>query len=324
MRFMVMNLSDNSFNSIALKRQEPLWRHSTWKIGGPADFLVEPSSISELVAALEFAATNDLPRLIIGGGSNLLFADAGYRGLVVKLGDSLAQILVDDTQLEAQAGAASSSLAWRASESGLSGIEHVVGIPGTLGGLLCMNGGSLRKSIGEVVIWVDVLREHGAIERLPVQECGFEYRTSRFQSENMVIVGARLQLIPQPASSVRAEMVRIIDDRRRFPLALPSCGSVFKGSSELFAAIGAPGQAIEACGLKGSQIGQVQVSPVHANFITNLGLGSACEILQLMARVRSAVHARFGCWMQAEVRYVCPNGQVVPAHEAIEELRHGL
>lgn len=303
--------------ALSMRTGEPLWRHSSWRIGGAADYFCEPTDRSELTRALAFARQSGLPHLVIGQGTNLLFADEGYRGVVIKIGRAFAHVQIEDTVVEAEAGVLVCRLARRSGQAGLSGIEHIVGIPGTLGGLIVMNGGSLRKSIGDRLQWVEFMDPQGQTSRCPASECGFAYRSSRFQTDDgLVILRARLILERRSVPDIRRWMLRILRDRRRkFPRKLPNCGSVFKSSPELLALAKPPGRMIEECGLKGRRVGDAEVSPLHANFINNIGKASSGDTLKLICEIREAVHGRFGVWLEAEVKYVMPQGDIVPAHQ---------
>ncbi|MCB9911366.1 MAG: UDP-N-acetylmuramate dehydrogenase [Planctomycetes bacterium] len=299
---------------LRLRRGEQLACHSSWRIGGPADFFIEPHSLAELRAALDFADKQGLPHLIIGQGTNLLFADAGYRGLIIKLGRSFAGCRFEAEEVVVDAGILVCRLARMACQRGLAGLEHAVGIPGTLGGLIVMNGGSLRHSISENLLWVEVLDGRGDVGRISNSECGFAYRRSRFQVESSVILRARLCLRPGRTAEIRRDMLKVLRERRRkFPRKLPNCGSVFKSTPELFETLGPPGRIIEDVGCKGLRSGNAEVSRLHANFIVNRGGATASDVLGLIARVRGAAHARAGVWLDAEVGYVCESGQILPA-----------
>ncbi len=297
-------------------RREPLSAHSTWKIGGPADFFIEPSDLGELRESLAFSHESNIPFLIIGEGSNLLFADDGFRGLVIKLGKHLSTVTVDGTRVEAQAGVLACRLARACCKAGLAGLEHIVGIPGTLGGLVVMNGGSMRRGIGENITAVEVMDEHGRLQTLRQDQCEFGYRASRFQHCGGIIVRVHLELQVGDTPTIRKQMLKILAERRRkFPRKLPNCGSVFKSSPELFETVGPPGKVIEQCGFKGKRLGDAEVSPLHANFIVNRGAATARDVLQLIREIRSTVMDRFGVAMDAEAKYVSPDGRIVPAHE---------
>jgi UDP-N-acetylmuramate dehydrogenase len=298
--------------------REPLRDHGTWKIGGPADLLVQPASVEQLSGLLRYVNEHRIPRVIIGDGSNLLFDDAGFRGVVIRIGRPLSALHIAGTVIRVEAGIAVPRLARAAGLAGLVGLEHIVGIPASLGGLICMNGGSLRRNIGDVVRTVRAVDPAGELHNMSREECGFAYRTSAFQTSNRVVVGADLVLDRGDRREIRRAMSRILRERRRkFPRHRPNCGSVFVVSDELRERYGPPGKVIEDTGLKGLTVGHCEVSRKHANFIVHSGRGSSTDVRELIRRVRAAVHERTGFWMRCEVRYVPPEGNIRPLHEAL-------
>jgi len=302
---------------VACRRGVPMREHTTWRIGGPADVLVEPATRAQFLAGLHAARRAAVPVVVMGRGSNLLFADEGVRGAVFIAGPKLAGIRVEGCRLDAEAGALVCRVALAACRRGLAGLEHVVGIPGTMGGLVAMNGGSRQRSIGDVLDWAEACGCDGTIRRFDRAACRFAYRDSRFLRESSwTILRCSLQLVPGERAAIRREMLEILRERRRkFRRKEPSCGSVFKSTPELHARIGPPGKIIESCGLKGLRKGEAEVSPFHANFIVNLGRARASDVLALIRAIRKEVHARHGVWLETEARYVHPRGETVPAHE---------
>ena len=295
----------------------PLADYCTWRMGGPADLLVEPASAAQLARVLQRCHAQGLPCVIIGEGSNLLFDDAGVRGVVVRLGPAFASLHIAGTRITADAGVHVADLAWAAQRAGLAGLEHAVGIPGTLGGLVAMNGGSRRQAIGDVIVRVSAVDRAGAMLEFSCSACGFGYRTSVFQHNDCIVVGAELDLPRGDPAAIKAAMEADLAERdAKFPLELPSCGSVFKNSDAMYAAFGPPGKVIEDTQLKGLTVGQCQVSHKHANFFVNLGGATAADMLALIGQVRARVLARTGMAMECEVRYVSPQGAIMPAHEA--------
>ena len=284
---------------------EPLRNHCTWRIGGPADCLVEPSSWEQVAAVLRYAGDCGIPAVVIGKGSNLLFDDAGLRGVVVKIGRRLARFTISGTTIRAQSGVSASRIARAAGLAGLSGLEHIVGIPGTLGGLVFMNGGSLRKEIGDSIVGVRTMDRRGNMRVLRREECEFGYRHSRFQNEDCVVTEATMELVPGRRSAILAEMLAILRERRRkLPMTLPNCGSVFRNDPQLYEAFGPPGKIIEGLGLKGLRIGGAMVDVKHANFIVNVGSARAADVLALVARIRERMHERLGVTLPCEAEYV--------------------
>ncbi len=302
----------------SVRFDEPLRDLGNWRIGGPADLLVEPHHTDHILRLLEGTREAGLPLVVIGDGCNLLFGDEGVRGVVMKIGRHISQLDIDGETIRAEAGIWIPGLARAVGAAGLTGIEHVVGIPSTLGGLIVMNGGSLRRSIGEVVEWVDVIERDGRRHRIPGDECGFGRRTSRFQTSDSIVIGAELSCARGDRREIRRRMLEILGDRRRkFPLKLPNCGSVFVSGGDIYHEFGPPGAVIEQAGLKGLRIGDAEVSHLHANYIVNRGRARAVEVLEVIDRVRRTVFKSTGIWMDCEVRFVSPDGDIRPAHEVL-------
>ena len=207
-------------------------------------------------------------------------------------------------------------------QAGLTGIERTCGIPGTLGGLICMNGGSQRHGIGEVIVSVTSVDAEGAIRHRSREDCAFAYRHSVFQSNNEVIAGAMLRLEPAAdRGAVRREMLEILGSRRRkFPQKEPNCGSVFVSNPAMYAEYGPPGAMIERLGFKECRVGGAMVSPHHANFIVNVGNATAIDVLSLIAKIKVAVLADTGYAMEVEARFVTVEGEILPADANTEIL----
>ncbi len=296
---------------------EPLAVHTSWQIGGPADLMVEPASLAHVAAVIGFVRRHGIPLLVIGQGTNLLFDDAGMRGVVLKLGDNLSRIEITGNRITAEAGVWVPGLARRAMLAGLGGLEHTIGIPGTLGGLVLMNGGSQRCGIGDNVRRVWVVDREGCERTLTREECHFSYRHSALQGTGAVVVKVELECERSEPHLIRRAMLEDLRERRRkFPRKQPNCGSVFLSTSAMHASVGPPGKIIEDAGLKGARIGQAEVSPQHANFIVNLGGATSRDVLSLIAHIRRVVFERIGFELCCEVRYVNTAGELMPAHLA--------
>ncbi len=296
---------------------EPLARHCSWEIGGPADLLLEPRNAAQVSVIVAFAARHNIPLLVIGQGTNLLFDDRGVRGIVLKIGSAMDHLTIDGNRIVADAGAWVPEVARKAAKAGLVGLEHAIGIPGTLGGLVLMNGGSHRKGIGDNVRRVWVVDRDGREAILSREDCSFSYRHSALQESGGVIVRVELECRQGNPALVRREMIGDLRDRRRkFPRKQPNCGSVFLSTSQMHATVGPPGKIIEDAGLKGARIGNAQVSVQHANFIVNLGGATSADVLSLIARIRQVVFQKIGFDMHCEVRYVRPDACILPADQA--------
>lgn len=292
----------------ALQAHVMLAPYSWWKVGGPADYFIEAEGVRHLQTIIRELRAREMPFCVIGQGTNLLFDDRGYRGCVVRIVSGLSGLGIDGSRITVEAGCWVPHLARFAAKHGLSGLEHTIGIPASVGGLVCMNGGSQRKNIGELIESVTVLTPENEIRTDHVAECGFGYRQSRYQASGDIILSAVLRFERRRSyAEQRAEMLQILRERnQKFPRKMPSCGSVFKSSPELYEAYGPPGKIIEDLGFKGNIRGKIQVSPAHANFIVNLGGGASSDVLNLVQEIHAAVLQKTGLSMQPEFLYVHP------------------
>ncbi len=301
---------------------ESLANHSSWQIGGVADLFVEPATVAQVATVVTYTQQFSIPLVVIGQGTNLLFADAGLRGVVMKIGAKMASVEISGNNIQASAGIWVPQLAQLAQRAGLAGLEHCIGIPGTIGGLVLMNGGSQRKGIGENIVTVTVVTTAGEVQRLSCKECHFGYRRSALQGSGAVIVGVELSCPNGEKRQIRREMITDLKTRRgKFPRKLPNCGSVFLSTAAMHASVGPPGKIIEEAGMKGLRIGAAEVSTMHANFIVNLGGAKALDVLQIIRQVRQEIHNRIQFELDCEVRYVGVTGDIVPAHIAADGLR---
>lgn len=288
---------------------------SRWRIGGRCDLLIEPASREALAYALHHLSQAGVTPVIIGDGSNLLFDDEGVRGVIIKIGKELSRVSLKGVSAKAEAGIWTPFFARRIGNKGLTGIEHTVGIPGTLGGLVVMNGGSLRKGIGDNITAVTCLDFQGKEFLLSHEECQFSYRSSSLQKRELIVVEAEFIFAQKAPALIRREMIEIMASRRKkFPLRLPNCGSVFLSNPAMYEEYGPPGKLIEEAGLRGMTLGDAQIAHNHGNFIVNLGDASSRDVLRLIAHIRKTVHKRTGYEMDCEVKYVSPLGAMVPAH----------
>jgi UDP-N-acetylenolpyruvoylglucosamine reductase len=287
----------------------PLSHISQWKIGGVADVVVAPSSVEEIVSLRSWLHSTGTPSIVVGATSNLLFSDDGVRAVVVKIGGSFSGLRISGSRIHAAPGTWVPGLARHAMLEGLSGVEHICGIPGTLGGLVYMNGGSMRRGIGECITAVQSVDSVGRLVTRNSDECQFGYRSSIFQQLDEVICRVTISLEPKSASLIRRSMLEILRDRRlKFPRKLPNCGSVFVSNPSMYAEFGPPGRVIEECGYKGLRFGGARVSPQHANFIVNESNATASDVMSLIDFVRAGVARRTGYLMKVEARYVESTG----------------
>ncbi|MBI3811776.1 MAG: UDP-N-acetylmuramate dehydrogenase [Nitrospirae bacterium] len=272
---------------------EPLSRHTTLKIGGPADVLVIPRDLDALARLVHRARQLDAP-IFVMGGSNLLVRDGGIRGIVVKL--SRFQRITDpeETEIEAEGGVTLSRLSRHALSRGLGGLEFALGIPGTVGGAVVMNAGTREGEMSDLLTGIRIIQSDGTIRTLSRKEMAFGYRWSRFPRG--VIVSARMKLRKAGKAEIQKRMEGFNDRRKATqPLALPNAGSVFKNPNGTFAA-----RLVEAVGLKGRRIGDAQVSERHANFIVNRGHATAKDVLQLIRLIGKRVEEEAGITLELE------------------------
>jgi UDP-N-acetylmuramate dehydrogenase len=305
-----------------LYRNEPLCNHCSWRIGGPAEILAEPKDAEQLRKILHVTAAYKIPVIVIGHGTNILFDDAGLRGLVVKIGDRMSEYSIEGKQVHAGAGVWMPRLAHAVGNKGLTGLEHAIGIPGTLGGLVVMNGGSNNRRIGEVVKEVHVMNRRGQSSHFSRQDCRFSYRSSALQKSGLIVTEVEMELERGEPRAIRSQMLEILRVRdEKFPRKIPNCGSVFLSNTRMYERFGPPGKVIEETGLKGLRVGDAQVSHKHANFIVNLGGATSANIVELIHCIRERVYDRTGFWMDCEVRRISPEGLILPAHEAALEIQ---
>ena len=285
-----------------LLRDEPMSRHTTFRVGGPADMMFFPSMEQQISAALKLARDYHVPALVVGNGSNLLVRDGGVIGLVIVLGERFSHIEIHDNILTAQAGASLNKVAAAAQSAGLSGLEFASGIPGTLGGGCAMNAGAYGGELKDVLVWADVLLD-GELRRLSRDEMEMGYRSTMPLRRGAIVLSACFELRQDDPEAIQERMRDLANRRReKQPLNLPSAGSTFKRPEGHFA-----GALIEQCGLKGCTIGGAQVSEKHAGFIVNVGEATAADILRLIAHVQEVVLAQTGVQLETEVRVLGEN-----------------
>ncbi|MGE0370521.1 MAG: UDP-N-acetylmuramate dehydrogenase [Gammaproteobacteria bacterium] len=291
-----------------LRHGEPMARHTSWRVGGPAEHYFEPADLDDLTVYLGTLAPDE-PVLWVGLGSNLLVRDGGIRGSVIVTNGVLDAIThVSDTVVQAGAGAPCAKVARYCASAGLAGAEFLVGIPGTMGGALAMNAGAFGGETWRLVTAVDTIDRHGRLTRRLPGEYETGYRSVRGPAGEWFIA-AQLQLQPGDAGQARARIKELLARRTDLqPTGQPSCGSVFRNPPGDYA-----GRLIEACGLKGTRIGGAEVSRKHANFIVNDGGASAADIEALILRVRETVERLQGVQLMPEVRIV---GEPKPKPEA--------
>jgi UDP-N-acetylmuramate dehydrogenase len=288
------------------KFNEPLKRYTAWKIGGPADALLEPTNAEELIEAVEKAREHGVPVSVLGGGTNVLVRDGGIRGLTIRLAKSLTGIHVEGRSVTAEAGVLYPVLANTTAGTGLRGLEFATGIPGTVGGAVYMNAGAYGGETKDVLDWADVFREgrvvrmHNVVEMLHATSLRLSYRRSVLHDHpDWVVLRAGYTLEPGDPGELKARIKEFRAQRMNGSPNRPSCGSTFKRPPGGF-----PGRVIEAAGLKGTRVGQIEVSPVHANYLVNLGGGTAKDALELIELVKEKVRERLEIELEPEVRVI--------------------
>lgn len=284
-----------------VKEHEPLANHTSMKIGGPADILIEPSSIENLKKAVEAIKETGVNWTVIGRGSNLLVSDKGIEGAVIKLGSGMDDLKMEGTTVTAYAGLSLVNFAITISRKGLSGLEFAGGIPGSVGGAVYMNAGAHGSDISKILEKAYVLFEDGSLEWLSKEAMKFSYRTSVLQKERPgIVVAAVFQLKEGNKEEIVAELQKNKDYRKETqPYNYPSCGSVFRNPLPDHA-----GNLIEKSGLKGHQIGGAQISELHGNFIVNKGDATAEDVLGLIQHVKDTVMDLHGVKMETEVEII--------------------
>jgi len=279
---------------------EPMSNHTSFRIGGPADVLIIPNDLNDIKHILKLAEDRKVPIYVIGNGTNLLVRDYGIRGIVIKIANTFNDITVDGKKIISGAGVRLSNLLKIATETGLTGIEFVAGIPGTVGGAIVMNAGSHIGSLSGVISEVAVMDFSGYIHTLSNAECEFGYRESIFQHENMIILKATITLKRGEKANIQEKVKRIMKKRGKTqPLDKPSAGCIFRNPKGYSAA-----KLIEKAGLKGKRINDAQISTIHSNFIVNLGKAKASDVLALINLVQREIMRKFGVFLYPEVRII--------------------
>jgi len=301
-----------------IKRNVSLKSYTTFKIGGPAKYFFETKNKKDLIKAILVAKSKKLPFFILGGGSNLLVSDEGFRGLVIKILFSKSYFL--NSQISAEAGTILAELLSATLNTGLTGLEWAAGIPGTVGGAIYGNAGAFKKSMKDITKTVTVLEiknQKSNIKNLRNKDCKFCYRNSIFkQKKNLIILSATLQLKKGNKLKIEKRIKEYLNYRKETqPLNFPSAGSVFKNPKNFSAGeLGeedkssslsfAAARLIEECGLKGKRIGNVKISEKHANFIVNLGGGKAKDVKKLINLAKKKVKEKFGITLEEEICYL--------------------
>lgn len=281
-----------------IKINEPMKLHTTFQVGGLADYFAIPHTQEEVCILLEKAKKYEIPVFVVGNGSNLLVSDKGYRGMIVQIGKQYSDVTVEGDTVLAQSGASLAKIARIAYENGLGGFEFAAGIPGTLGGAVSMNAGAYGGEIKDVIIDAKVLTKEGEILVIPADELELAYRSSVITKKGYIVLGARFVFVKKKREEIKARMDELAFARKsKQPLEFPSAGSTFKRPEGYFA-----GKLIMDAGLRGFQVGGARVSDKHCGFVINAGDATAADIYSLILQVQEKVQRQFNVTLQPEVK----------------------
>ena len=279
---------------------ELMSRHTTFKIGGAADYFLQPTSVQEIAGILKVCKEENVPYFVLGNGSNLLVSDKGYRGVIIQLFRNMNEIEVKGSEIRAAAGALLSGIAAAAKNASLTGFEFAGGIPGTLGGAVVMNAGAYGGEMKDVLKEVTVMTKEGEILTLPAEKLELGYRTSIIKKEEYLVLEAVLTLKEGDQEEIKARMRELTEQRvSKQPLEYPSAGSTFKRPEGYFA-----GKLIMDSGLRGYRVGGAQVAEKHCGFVINAGNATAADVVQLMSDVSKIVEEKFGVTLEPEVKFL--------------------
>jgi UDP-N-acetylmuramate dehydrogenase len=285
------------FEGIPFKTNEPMKKHTTFRTGGEAELMLLPQNVEQIASAVSACGKNGIKYCVIGNGSNLLVGDKGIKDVVIKLGKDFSAIAVDGNTITVQSGALLSTVANTAYKAGLTGMEFAAGIPGSVGGALCMNAGAYGGEMKDIVKTVTVL-DGGEVKTLQNAECGFVYRGSKIADDGMLVLGSTIELEKGNQADIKAMMDDFAYRRSsKQPLDKPSAGSTFKRPEGYFA-----GKLIEDAGLRGFSIGGAQVSEKHCGFVVNTGNATTADILALIEHIKAVVKDKFGVELECEVK----------------------
>lgn len=276
---------------------EPMSKHTSYGIGGPARAYITPKNKEDLVSILKFSKDNNIPSYFIGSGSNLLVSDEGIDGIVITLGKSFNKLEINKNNVFAETGVMLGRMVKECAKRNLSGIESLIGVPGTLGGALIMNAGAFGGEISNYLEYVSVITMSGDEKKYQQKDIKFNYRNSSF-SDNEILINANFKFILSDQKTVSKNKLKASGGRKSSqPLRFRSAGSVFKNPSE-----GAAGYFIDKAGLKGTKSGDAEISSVHANFFVNHGRATAKDVIRLINIARKKVYKEFGVMLELEIK----------------------
>lgn len=280
--------------------QEPMAGHTTFRVGGPADCLIELEDAEQIQRVQEYLRKVEIPFVVLGNGSNVLVSDSGYRGVILQVGEKMSQVRVEGTTVIARAGALMSRVARVAMEHGLTGLEFASGIPGTVGGGVVMNAGAYGGEMSQVVAKVTAVNQEGEILELDNAAMEFGYRYSTIRNQSFVVTEVAFSLQEGDKEQIKATMDDLAAKRReKQPLEYPSAGSTFKRPEGHFA-----GKLIMDAGLRGFQIGGAKVSDKHCGFVINAGNATAADVMDVIQEVRAIVKEKFNIDLETEVVFL--------------------
>lgn len=279
---------------------EPMKQHTTFKIGGPADYFLLPETGEEVGEIIKICRKTDTPYFILGNGSNLLVGDGGYRGAVIQVYRNMSAVTVEGTTITAQAGALLSAVAAAAKNASLTGFEFAGGIPGTVGGAAVMNAGAYGGEMKDVLVEVTVMDAEGKIFAIPAEKLELGYRTSVIKKAGYIVLEAKIRLKKGDQEAIRERMKELTIQRTtKQPLEYPSAGSTFKRPEGYFA-----GKLVMDSGLRGYQVGGARISEKHCGFVINAGDATAKDVRTLMDNVRDIVYEKYGVTLEPEVKFL--------------------
>lgn len=280
--------------------EEPMCRHTTFRVGGPAQCLVRISSMEQLKRIVPYLRQIEVPFFILGNGSNLLVGDKGYSGIILQISDRMNEVTVEDVRIRVQAGALLSQVSKAALEHGLTGLEFASGIPGTIGGGVVMNAGAYGGEMKQVVERVTVMDKQGETLELLAEDMEFGYRTSVIKNRPFIVLEVCLKLCRGDKEEISLKMEELARRRReKQPLEFSSAGSTFKRPDGYFA-----GKLIMDAGLRGYSIGGARVSEKHCGFVVNTGKATAADVAEVIQEVRDRVKDKFGVTLEPEVIFL--------------------
>lgn len=288
----------NIISKEQIQIEEPMRNHTTFRVGGPAEFFVQPKTAQEVQGLVKLCKEKEVPYYIVGNGSNLLVSDKGYDGVIIHLFKNMSAMRIEGNKVYVQAGALLSKVAVQAGRKGLTGMEFASGIPGTIGGALVMNAGAYGGEMKDVVRLVQVMCEDGSFREYTGADMEFGYRTSRVLHEKSVALEAVLELTPGDPTAIQNRMEELKEARiTKQPLNYASAGSTFKRPEGYFA-----GKLIQDAGLSGFSVGDAQVSEKHCGFVINRGEATAADVADLIRKVQEQVYEKFQVKLEPEVR----------------------